>query len=454
MVDMGQWTYNPRCMTPYEPPRPPTPPPVPVQALAYSAPWQERSKPGLITAIGVMCIVVACLSGFVSLIMGFYGFGFYAITKFSTGRSAAAGTSISVSSTGPQADEKLPVGDVGVADNTLRSRLNLDGARLRELDKLMRSHGKAIFPTDEDSDGTPLTAARIRAAVKEHNVTPDAAGAAHFATEAGAVDVFPDHAVFTAADGATTIDTSAVRNTESTSSASTSTMAVGAGAAQARTTLTPAQVQKIIRDIKRRSPQALTAAQLATVQSQLSAPNQQLVTNAAGMPVTNVMPQGTNMMIQFDGGFLTVGPQGQVISVFSYGSNPFATGGANLSGVATPAILLILEAFCSVGVAIYLLIVGIFVFRSSLRSPQLLRIYACVKIPLALAAGAVVAWMGYEFMTAITKSMPAGSAGAGIGYASIWAAVLTVLGLAFPVGLLIALRSRTAREFFNAVSQS
>jgi hypothetical protein len=428
---------------------------VPVQALAYSAPWQERSKPGLITAIGVMCIVVACLSGFVSLIMGFYGFGFYAITKFATGRSVAAGTSISVSSTGPQADEKLPVGDVGVADNTLRSLLNLDGARFRELDKLMRSHGKAIFPTDEDSDGTPLTAARIRAAVKEHYVAPDAAGAAHFATEAGAVDVFPDHAIFTTADGATTIDTSAVRNTESTSSASTSTMAVGAGAAQAGTMLTPAQVQKIIKDIKRRSPQALTAAQLATVQSQLSAPNQQLVTNVA-TPVTMVTQQGTNTMIQFDGGFLTVGPQGQVVWVYSNSSNPFAAGGPNLSGVATPAALMILEAFCSVGVAIYLLIVGIFVFRSSLRSPQLLRIYACVKIPLALAAGVVVAWMGYEFMTAVTRSMPGGNAaaGPGIGYASIWAAVLTLLGLAFPVGLLIALRSRTAREFFNAVSRS
>jgi hypothetical protein len=220
------------------------------------------------------------------------------------------------------------------------------------------------------------------------------------------------------------------------------------------TTLTATQVKKIVNDIKRRSPQALTAAQIATVQTQLSAPNQNLVANAAGTPVTSVMPTGTDLMFQFDGGFLTVGPQGQVVQVFSYSSNPFAGGRANLGGVAAPAILMMLEALCSVAVAIFLLVVGIFVFRSSFKSPRLLAVYAWIKIPLALAAGAVVTWMGYEFMTAVTRGLPGGSPAAAptVAYVAIWGIILTLLGLAFPIALLIALRSRTSREFFNTVS--
>jgi hypothetical protein len=429
----------------------PPPVPIPVQPLAYSGAWQERSRPGLITAIGVMCIVVACLSGLVSTMMGFYGLGFYMVSKFAGARSATAAATISAPSSSPQANEKLPIGDVGVADNTLRSLLNLDGPRLHELDKLLRSHGKAIFPPDEDSDGTPLTNAKVRAAVKEYHNAADASGAAHFATEAGAVDVFPDHATFTSADGDTTIRSSALRHSESVSQAS---MTVGSTTASTGTTLTAAQVQKIMRDIKRLSPKALTAAQISTVQTQLSAPNQQLVTNAAGTPVSSVTPQGTDLMVQFDGGFLNVGPQGQVVQVFSYSSNPFAGGRANLNGVAAPAILMMLEALCSVAVAIYLLVVGIFVFRSSFKSPRLLAVYAWIKIPLALAAGAVVTWMGYEFMTAVTKGLPGGSPAAAptVAYVAIWGIILTLLGLAFPIALLIALRSRTSREFFNTVS--
>jgi hypothetical protein len=62
--------------------------------------------------------------------------------------------------------------------------------------------------------------------------------------------------------------------------------------------------------------------------------------------------------------------------------------------------------------------------------------------------------MGYEFMTAVTKNMPGGGGGAApqLAVFSMWGAVLTVLGLAFPIALLIALRSRTVRDFFNSVA--
>jgi hypothetical protein len=431
----------------------PPPVPIPVQPLAYSIPWQEHTKPGLITTIGVMCIVVACLSGLVSFFIGIYGFGFYMVSKFSGARTPATPATTSVvTASGPQADEKLPIGDVGVADNTLRSLLSLDGPRVRELDRLMRTHGKAVFPPDEDNDGAPLTAATIRSAVKQHNRATNPSAAAHFTTDAGSVDIYPDRAIFTSADGATTIDTSAARNSESVNNYhSTGTTVVGSGPGQSPTTLTSAQVQQIIKTVKKLAPQPPNSAQLATIRSQLAAPNQQLVTNAGGSPVSLVMPQGPNLMIQFDSGMLTVGRKGEVVSMMSY-NTAFTTGMPNFAGIGPPAALLIFEAFLSVVWAIYLLIVGILVMRSSFKSPRLLRVYAWVKIPLALMGGAALGWMIYGFAAAATSAAGAGTTSTGFVAIACWGAVFMALGLAFPISVLIVLRTRTVREFFNSVS--
>jgi hypothetical protein len=110
------------------------------------------------------------------------------------------------------------------------------------------------------------------------------------------------------------------------------------------------------------------------------------------------------------------------------------------------------EAFLSVVWAIYLLIVGILVMRSSFKSPRLLRIYAWVKIPLAMMAGAALGWMIYGFATAV-KNTPGGvSTTSGFFMIAVWIAILIALGLAFPISVLIVLRARSVREFFNTVS--
>jgi hypothetical protein len=58
--------------------------------------------------------------------------------------------------------------------------------------------------------------------------------------------------------------------------------------------------------------------------------------------------------------------------------------------------------------------------------------------------------MGYQFATSIASNggMPA-AAPAATAFI-IWAAVITVLGCAFPIALLIALRTRTVRDYFNS----
>ena len=151
------------------------------------------------------------------------------------------------------------------------------------------------------------------------------------------------------------------------------------------------------------------------------------------------------MTIQFDNGMLSMGPQGQVLfqSTTTFGAG--AMGHIKGSTFA----MAIGEAAGSLGLAIYIFVLGILLFRTSARMPRLLRVIAFIKISLACLAGAALPLMFYELTTT--------GAGSGSGFAPpawlfvIWGVVIAVLGSAFPIGLLIALRARSVREYFNSV---
>lgn len=452
-------------MSEVEPPIPPPPPlpgqvaPIPVRALTYSDTFNQQ-RPGLITAIAVLAIVVACLSGLGSFITGMYGFGLFMVSRFTPPMGATVATQTAVAP-----DTKYPPADAAVAVNALSPALQLDPARTRELDKLLREHGKDVF--GEGDDDQQVTALGVRGAVKESAAAGPAADApAHFTTQFGRVDVYPDHATFAPVDGSPALRTSATEPPAPAVPAATTqtdmsvATVVGPGPAtqpQQGNTLTPAQLKRVMDAVKKQASGSLNAAQLETVRAQLAAPNQQLVVSPTAASVTSVMLQGTNVMVQFDGGMLTLGPKGQVVSLFSYGNmatTGFAAGGPRISGGS--AALVMLEAGLSIIAAVYLLVVGILVFRSSFNSPWLLKVFAWVKIVLAIMAGAAVTWMAYDFTRVMAASVPGGTTpgGPALAFIAMWGALLTVLGAAYPIGVLIALRSRTAREYFNTVSAS
>ena len=410
--------------------------PVPVQALPYSIPARS-GRPGLVTAIAVLCIVIGCLSGWVSFTMGMEAVAFYVASKVSgmaSPRSVVVSTGGAVPSPG---STFLPPGDTAVATNELTKQLSVSNAYVRELNKLMRSHGREILGVDED---TPVTAASIRAAITD--VTPPGADGApaHFATTAGQVDIYPDHAVFTSADGSATSETSAAKGTDATSQPSSPS------SASSSTALTSTQINQAINAIQKSYGVKLNTKQTAAVRSALSASNQQLVTSSSGTPVLWANQQGNgNVTIQFDNGTLSMGPQGQVLfrSTTTFGAG--AMGHIKGSTFA----MAIGEAAGSLGLAIYIFVLGILLFRTSARMPRLLRVYALIKIPLAFLAGAALPLMFYEVTTT--------GIGSGTGFAPptwlylIWGGVIAVLGCAFPIGLLIALRARSLREYFNSV---
>jgi hypothetical protein len=433
--------------------------PIPAQQLTYSN-AAGPGRPGIVIAIAVIALIVAVASGLTNL-----GFALYSAGNFlmsSRWSAIAAATSASSASTaGPTtlgANSGLQTSEVGVATNTMQSIGNLDGARVRELSKMMRSHGREIFGIDEDTD---VTDAGIRTWIRQSGTAPIGNGSAFFVTDAGRVDVYPDRVTFNSTDGSRTITTSVLKNSEETSNAKgtnigvtsvqTSAGTVAATTQAADATLTPAQVQQVMNAIKKAATTPLNPAQLATVQSQISATNQQLVTPGTGAPVTMVSPAGNSVTIQFDSGMVTIGPKGELSSMTSFKSTFAAASAAGFSLNTTPIILSIAESLASVALAIFLLIVGILVFRSSFHSPRLLRIYAWIKIPLALLGALAFCWMNYDHAVAMMKAF-ASSTPYAVGPVSLneyiaWGCVLAIIGLAFPLGLLIVLRG--LRDYFD-----
>lgn len=441
-------------MSQFDPGSLPPPIPVPAQALAYSTPLPYR-RPGIVTAIGVMSIVIACLSLLANFGTGMSAWGFLMMSRMTARMSRSMTTLATPPAPPPPAAAQLSVGEVGVAVNTLSPMLGLDGPHERELDRLLRLHGREVFGGDDD---TRLTGVQIRDDVTvNRKMSPSSAQPAQFTTDQGTIDVYANRAVFTSSDGRTVLETSA-RNrrdvTRSTAHAATSVhvTTVGPGGVSSwppTATLTPAQVRTVVSAVKAAATPPLNPAQVKSLQAELSKPNQPLVMSGSATQVPAVLSQpGGNVTIYFNGGtVLALGPAGQVIS-----SGPPPMPKFNISPAV--AALVMIEAALSAALAVYLLVVGVIVLRGSFMAPRLLRIYAWIKIPLAILAGVGVGTLMYQFYSAIV-AMP-GGAGVATGsplplIGSIYGVVLGVLGLAFPIGVLIAVRSRTFRGYFNAV---
>jgi len=115
-----------------------------------------------------------------------------------------------------------------------------------------------------------------------------------------------------------------------------------------------------------------------------------------------------------------------------------------LSGFATLA---------GLGLAIYLLVIGILVLRQSPRGRRLHLFYAVLKIPVTILGAAATWWLTTQFMEAMMANMgpaapPAGMMSTGIGIQQVF---LGVIGLIYPIALPIALQSRAVKDYYNSV---
>ena len=457
---------------PPPPPPPPLPPPplpaatqpapIPVAALAYSTPM-AHGRPGILTAVAVISIVIASLSAIASLGTGCQSLVFMQMRRTAPAMSATATSTVVSTPTPPpaappangtgsdattdntdsgasvtQGPNGLDPGDRAVAIATLSSMQSLTPPQKHQLDIFLAEHGQDVFPTA----GAKLTAGQVRAIVTSTS-SDSSDGNAGFTTSRGTFGVYDDKVEFRrtgASDTITTGDAAAANNS------STSSNVWGL------VPLKPAEVKQIIKILKQRPGITLTSAQSATLTQQLQSPSQQLVQSNGGSVSTAIlnaqMLADGSVWVQFNSmSSLTINPQGQVTNSFS-----FASAGPTFSINPVVCMGLTLASLLSIGLAILLLVAAIQVMRQVPSGKRLHMIWAWLQMPIAIAGWLLCFWMYYQLQSGVINGMtPPGTASGfayGYGASAVGAAVVACI---YPIALLIVFRTRAMRAYYNVV---
>jgi hypothetical protein len=132
-----------------------------------------------------------------------------------------------------------------------------------------------------------------------------------------------------------------------------------------------------------------------------------------------------------------------VVSQFSSGSSTFGMPRLGL----WPCILSLFDGVARLGLAVLLLIAGIAALRNSRRAFPMHKIYGWAKIPLSILGGIAYAWLMSQLITSMAGPALAATNRVLLVYVALYAA----LGCAYPIGLLIALRTRSVRGYYNSI---
>ena len=154
-------------------------------------------------------------------------------------------------------------------------------------------------------------------------------------------------------------------------------------------------------------------------------------------------PSPTTMVTTSSGGTTTI-----YYSASASAPSPF-----RLKMSRPAAILSLVEAGCSLLVAMMLAVGGIAVLADWRRATSLHRLYVVLKLPLAVLAGFASWWMMAAIMKSFGQPGPAGVPFPGF---DTLIAVSSVVGgflfsAAYPIALIFVLRSRTWREYFASI---
>ena len=416
-------------------------PPVPVQPIVYSNPVAQR--PGLITTIGVLSIVIGSLGLLFNGIAGLQSFGMMMIsnmTKTAAAAQQAKQAAVAVKQSRPVDPLSMPAEDRQKVVRGLAMHRAISKPRREQLDALLAKCGRQIFKLR----GADLTVEVVRVGVNESGPLPDAKGGKpldFFIVGEGRIELADEFAKFTPGNGAEIVRVSASDVGEQVN--------WEAG-------LTPAQVKAIVDKAEAQAGQALPAAMKSKLEQSISAPGQGYFETVPTVPeaaaqITNVSYFVNNgsgsLTLQTARGMLVIDQSGNVTSSMTWGGAGGGFAGPTFNVNMQAAIASIVCAVLGSALAIYLLIIGILMLRQHPRAGRLHKIYAAIKIPLAIAAGLAwpIFWMSINPAGTATGSSPMSAA-------LITGCVITILvGIAYPIFVLIALRTRGVREYYAAV---
>jgi hypothetical protein len=224
-------------------------------------------------------------------------------------------------------------------------------------------------------------------------------------------------------------------------------------------------VKAIIDKIEQQAGTPLSDAIKSKLDLTLSSPAQGFFETAATIPevtgqITNVSYFTNNgvgqLMISTPQGMLSLDTKGNTLNSTTWGGGGAAfAAGPPFKVNMTAAVTAMTSAVLSVALAIYLLVIGILMLRQHPRAGMLHKLYAWIKIPVAIMGGIAWVLLWTSIMSSAVAAAPGGSTPATTG--AVTTAVVTgsviaiVVGCLYPVSLLFALRSKTVREYYAAV---
>jgi len=439
----------------------------PLNALPLDyVPPSYNARPGLVTAIGVMSIVVAVISGFASFGYGLGGFLLWmtsqikvpATTSTTVKTTPVAGgmSSFSVTTSNSPLSVntasgasaaiappalRLVVGPHGLEEPqrrtvvlTFRQSSTLSDQRAKMLDSLLADSGQDLFTFGASG----MTAANVAASVSDsgqvHKLSGEA-GPDYFVLGTGRLELYDDHAVFMPSDGR-----EPVRVSEADVEAEGEV-------------LSKRDVDAIVASAQKRCVKKLTPAQTMSLTNMLAGAGQGLINKSINVPPASqvtaviVQPDGS-AMIQTMSGVVMMDAKGVVTYSMSNAGMFGGPGGSPFKVSGGGAALVMVTSALSMALAIYLLVIGIITLRQSLRGRQLHLIYAVIKIPLAILAAIGVYWMASSFMTNLPTVPRSSSAGAAAG---MFYAMMAGFGIIYPIALMITLSTRRIREYYSDV---
>lgn len=454
-------------------------------------------RPGIVTAIGVISIIVASLSIIGTALTGFWGIRMQQLVKQTTTmartRAAAAAPppppvvsnpSPVLEGAPPAEESRIVTTDRGHAEDDRELIARVFGTMEvmtpeldRQLHGLLARDGKDIAPIP--SGGTTASRqAAIRDAVSRHGELPSAdrktPNGVFFQLPAGEMSLYHDRAIFRWTDrskplirsiapkapapGTTSepepelpptppqppaggqVDPFASDPNDPFAAPTDAQQQPAPGSASG--VLTPAQVQSVIQKVQAAAKNQLNPQQVAALRSALSDPNQNLVPpDNVWSPVSVVQmnPDGS-AIIKLTNAAIVMDSAGAIQDQFMT-NIPAAP--LRSSGIA----MVIIESALSAIVAMFLMYAGIQALRQSPRAGRCHLLYALVKIPLAVVAAIGLTMLMNDVISFFELMGLRGSDRSGVLTFALW---MAGLGVIYPIVLLIVLHVPSVKAYFKA----
>jgi hypothetical protein len=393
------------------------PPPLPVRVqplggplsvLPYTQP-ATNVRPGLVTAMGVASLII----GVIAMLGG--AFTTLISLSFFIASTAGPRTAAFIDPMGPNGYDRS---DRRTIVQAMNFKQKMNSAQRGQLDFFIADVGKLYVPAVPITSPTNDPVADWGTA----NVVasgPNVEGGEWFDLPMGKLTVTDKSASIQLSDGKTI---------------SRSTLRTGANPA----VLTPQEVGAVVNRIQEMNTTTpLTPLEVSALTSILQSNTGPLFGTPRDMPallgqISSVVNTGGTTYVTFqNGGVVTVSSGGATVTAggINTPNGPFKLASA-------PAAIVVIENILSVGLSIYLLVIGILTLRNSPAGAKLHKVYAWLKLLLAVTGAGGLFWLIL-----------------GSGGTAPWAWVsgimVLVIGIIYPIVLLLILPTKSMREWYS-----